>query len=177
MTTYFTVWHYGVVSVITLALMSLIITTLLQPKLSSKFSIIVTYILAAMGLMFMAILIIDSYTKKITLSDVDDRRFYATEKIIFTGTIQNSGDYTIGEVSVEIKIVNKDTEVKSGDPYYESNAFAELLGDAGIKPSFVIVTEVVATNLKPGQRKPFRIVMPHPTHFKGYTPYVRAFGQ
>lgn len=177
MSTYFTFWHYGAVIVITLALVVMIVTTLLQPKLTSKFSIIVTYIFAALGLMFMAILIIDSYTKKITLYDVEDRRFYATEKIIFTGNVRNSGDYTIGEVSVEIKIVNQDTEVKSGDPYYESDAFAEMLGDDGVKPSFVIVTEVVATNLKPGQHKPFRIVMPHPSHFKGYTDYVRAFGQ
>jgi hypothetical protein len=115
-------------------LIAIIIITLLQPKLSSKFSIIFTYILAALGLMLMAILIIDSYTKKITLSDVEDRQFLPTEKIIFTGTVRNSGDYTIGEVNIEIKIINKDTAVKSGDPYYESNAFAEMLGDDGMKP-------------------------------------------
>lgn len=179
MNTFFTVWHYGAVILITLALLVAILTTLLQPKLSSKFSIILAYILASLGLMLMAILTIDSYTKKITLSDVDDKRFLPTEKIIFTGYVRNSGDYTINEVSVEIKIVNKDTAAKEGEPMYQSNAFAEILGDKGMeyKPSFITVTEVVATNLKPGERKQFRIVMPHPSHFKGYTDYVRAFGQ
>lgn len=177
MNTYFTVWHYGAISLITVALLVFITTTLLQKKLSSKLSIIFTYILAALGFMFMAILTIDNYTKQITLSNVNDYRFYPTEKIFFTGTVHNSGDYTIGEVSVEIKIVNKDTLPKEGEARYASNAFEELLGDTTIKPSFVIVTEVVATHLKPGQRKDFRIIVPHPSYFKGYTSYVRAYGQ
>ncbi len=177
MNTYFTVWHYGAVGLITLALVILIIATLLQPKLSSKFSIILTYTLAALGFMFAAILVIDNYTKKITLSNVDDYRLYSTEKIFFTGSVRNSGDYTIGEVSVEIKIVNKDTIAKEGGARYASNAFEELVGDSKVKPSFFTVTEVVATNLKPGQRQTFRIIMPHPSYFKGYTSYVRAYGQ
>ena len=177
MSTYFTIWHYGAVSLITLVLIILIIATLLQRKLSSKFSIIFTYLLAALGFMFATILVIDNYTKKITLSNVNDYRFYPTEKIFFTGTVRNSGDYTIGEVNVEIKIVNKDTTAKEGGPRYQSNAFAEIVGDAKVKPSFFVVTEVVATNLKPGQRQEFRIIMPHPSYFKGYTSYVRAYGQ
>lgn len=170
MNTYFTLWHYSAVILITLALIISIIVTLREPKLSSKASIILTYTLISLGLMFVTILTIDSYTKKITLSDVDDHRFLPTEKIIFTGSVRNAGDYTIGEASVEIKIVNKGSSGKKG-----TNAFAELLGEE--KPSFILVTEVVATNLQPGQKKQFRIVMPYPPHFKGYTPYVRVFGQ
>jgi len=177
MNTYFTFWHYGAVIVITLVLIALIISTLLHSKVSSKLSIIFTYTLAALGFMFTTILVIDNYTKKITLSNVDDYRFYPTEKIFFTGSVRNSGDYTIAEVRVEIKIVNKDSAAKEGEPSYQSNAFAELIGDAKVKPSFFITTEVVATNLKPGQRKEFRIIMPHPSYFKGYSSYVRAYGQ
>jgi hypothetical protein len=177
MNTYFTIWHYAAIILITIALIALIIATLLQPKVSSKPSIIFTYILAALGFMFTAILVIDNYTKKITLSNVDDYRFLATEKIFFTGTVRNSGDYTIGEVTVEIKIVNKDTIAKKGGARYASNAFEELIGDSNVKPSYLVVTEIVATNLKPGQRKDFQIIMPHPSYFKGYTSYVRAYGQ
>ena len=175
MNTYFTFWHYSAVILISLALIASIIVTLRDPKISSKLSIIFTYILVSLGLIFMSILVIDNYTKEITLSNVDDHRFLATEKIIFTGTVRNSGDYTIGEVSVEIKIVNKGSAAQEGEPSFQSNAFAELIGDD--KPSFIVVTEVVATNLKPGQRKQFRIAMPHPPYFRGYTDYVRAFGQ
>lgn len=177
MNTYFTFWHYGAVIFITLVLIALIIMTLRKTDEKYKLSIIFTYILAALGFMFGAILIIDSYTKKITLSDVKDTRFLPTEKIFFTGYVSNSGNYTIGEVSVEIKIVNRDTPELEGKPAYQSNAFAELIGDAGVKPSYLIVTEVIATDLKPGQRKEFRIIMPYPPHFKGYTKYIRAFGQ
>ena len=126
--------------------------------------------------MFTSILVIDSYTKKITLSNVDNHRIYRTEKIMFTGSVKNSGDYTIGEVSVEVKIINKDTIAKEGGSY-QSTAFAELVGDKKVKPSFLVVTEVVATNLKPGQRNNFVIMIPYPSYFKGFTGYVRAFGQ
>jgi len=177
MNTYFTFWHYDAVILITLGLIALIISTLRRPNLTSKASIIFTYTIVALGFMFGALLVIDSYTKKITLSNVDDYRFLPTEKIFFTGSVRNSGNYTIGEVSVEIKIINKDSAALKGKPSYQSNAFAELIGDGRVKPSYLIVTEVVATNLKPGQRQEFRIIMPHPSYFKGYTSYVRAFGQ
>jgi len=177
MNTYFTFWHYGTVIFFTALLIFLIVTTLRQPKSNSKTSIIITYILVIPGFMFGTLLILDSYTKKITLSDVKDYRFLPTEKIFFIGSVRNSGKYTIGEVSVEIKIVNKDSAAKKGEPSYQSNAFAELIGDERAKPSYLIVTEVVATNLKPGQRKDFRIIMRHPSYFRGYTSYVRAYGQ
>jgi len=177
MNTYFTLWHYTAVILISLALLASSAVTLRNPKTSSKASIIFTYIITALALMFTSILVIDSYTKKITLSNLDNQRIYRTEKLMFTGSVQNSGDYPISEVSVEIKIVNKDTIAKEGGPSYQSNAFAELVGDAKAKPSFIVVTEVVATNLKPGQRKNFIIMMPYPSYFKGFTDYIRAFGQ
>lgn len=178
MNTYFTFWHYGATVIILLLLLVSIIITLRQNNLSSKGSIVFVYLLVAFGILFTAILVIDNYTKKVTLSNLEDHRFYATEEIIFTGTVRNTGDYPVGEVSVEIKIVNKDSAAKAGEPAYQSNAFAELIGDKGLKDkrSFLTVTEVVATNLKPGQRKDFRIAMPHPSHFKGYSHYVRVFG-
>jgi len=177
MSTYFTVWHYGAVIFFTLLLIFLIVLTLRKPKSTPKASIIFTYVLVISGFTFAVILMIDSFTKKITLSNLNDSRFLPTEKIFFTGFVRNSGSYTIGEVSVEIKIVNKDTAAKEGEPSYQSNAFAELIGDERAKPSYVIVTEVVATNLKPGQRKDFRIIMRHPSYFRGYTSYIRAYGQ
>lgn len=177
MNTYFTFWHYWAIILITLGLIVLIILTLRRPNVSSKPSIIFTYVIVALGFMFGAILVIDNYTKKITLSNVKDHRFLPTEKIFFMGSVRNSGNYMIGEVSVEIKIVNKDTPALEGKPSYQSNAFAELIGDEKAKPSYFITTEVVATNLKPGQRKDFQIIMRHPSYFKGYTVYSRAYGQ
>jgi len=178
MNTYFTFWHYGASIIISLLLIIAIIATLRERNITAKTSIIITYTIVAFGLLFLSILVIDTYTKKVTLSNLENHRFYAAEEIIFTGMVRNTGGYPIGEVNVEIKIVNKDTAAKRGEPSYQSNAFAELIGDKGLKEktSFVVVTEVVATNLKPGQSKTFRIAMPHPTHFKGYSDYVRVFG-
>lgn len=178
MNTYFTVWHYIATFIILLLLVVAIVATLRQKSLPSKSSFILVYLLAAASLIFITILMLDSLTKKVTLSNLDDYRFLSTEKIIFTGMVRNSGEYPIGEVSVEIKIINQGTGVTTKDPTYQSNAFAELLGDKGLetRPSFLIVTEVVATNLQPGESKKFRIIMPHPPYFKGYTHYARVFG-
>ncbi|MCX6073882.1 MAG: DUF2393 family protein [Campylobacterales bacterium] len=179
MTTYFTVWHYIFTIVITLSLITATLLTLLQRNLRFKGSIIFVYFLSAAGLLFIAILMIDNSTKHPTLMNIDHHRFLPKEKIIFTGRIRNSGDYTIGEVNVEIKLINKDTGVRSKNPTYQSNAFAELLGDKGLekKPSFTIHTEVVATNLKPGQIKKFWIAMPYPPYFKGHSEDVKVYGR
>ena len=178
MNTYFTVWHYGAVySYNRSPYSSYRLNTSSAESHFQTINHLYLHPCCAWICMFTAILVIDSYTKEITLSNVDDYRFLPTEKIFFTGTVRNSGDYTIGEVSVEIKIVNKDTIAKQGGARYASNAFEELIGDAKVKPSYFVVTEVVATNLQPGQRKDFRIIMPHPSYFKGYTSYVRAYGQ
>jgi hypothetical protein len=177
MNTYMTFWHYGALAIIGAIFIAASLITLQQSiKTSNKISVIIAYLLTTIGMMYGIILLIDTYTKKITLSDVKDRRFLPTEKIFFTGSVRNSGDYIVGKVRVEIKIINRDTAAKKGEPSYQSNAFAELLGDdpTTYKPSYLITTEIVATNLKPGQRKNFHITMPHPPHFKGYTVYPRV---
>lgn len=178
MSTYLTIWHYLIFILIILVFIVLTISTLRQENLKGKVSIVLTYFLSAIALIISSSLMLDTYTKKVVLDNLDNHRFLPTEKIIFTGYVRNAGDYTIGEVSVEIKIVNRDTAAKQGEPAYQSNAFAELLGDDPntYRPSYLVTTEIVATDLKPGERRSFRIPIPYPPHFKGYSDYVRAFG-
>jgi len=179
MTTYFTIWHTIATVVILLSFIVATILTLLQRNLPYKGSILFVYFLSAAGLLFIAILMIDNSTKKPTLVRVDHHRFLPKEQIIYTGMVRNSGEYTIGEVSVEIKLINQDTGVKEKNPTYQSNAFAELMGDKGLerKPSYTIHTEAVATNLKPGRSKKFWIAIPYPPYFKGHTENIKVFGR
>ena len=179
MNTYFTVWHYVATIVILLTLIIAIFITLLQRNLPYKGSIIFVYFLSAAGLLFIAILMIDSSTKNPTLVNIESHRFLPKEKIIFTGRVRNSGEYTIGEVSIEIKLINNDTGVSKKDPTYQSNAFAELMGDKGLekKPSYMIHTEVVASNLAPGRSKKFWIAMPYPPYFKGHNEDIKVYGR
>ena len=177
MNTYMTLWNYGALGIIgTIFLILLIVTLQDSTKISTKVSIIITYLLTSIALSYGALLFIDTYTKNVILSEVKDKRFLPTEKIFFTGSVYNEGDYTVGTVRVEIKIINRETAAKEGEPSFQSNAVAEMLGDdpTTYKPSYLITTEIVATNLKPGQRKSFRITMPHPPHFKGYSVYPRV---
>jgi len=179
MTTYFTVWHYLATIIIGIALLVSIILTLRQRNLTFKGSIIFVYFLGAAILLFMAILMIDTSTKKPLLVSIDHHRFLPKEQIIFTGIVRNAGEYTLGEVSLEIKLINQDTGVKVKDPTYQSNAFAELLGDKVLekKPSYTVHTEVVATNLAPGRSKKFWIAMPYPPYFKGESIDTKLFGR
>jgi hypothetical protein len=179
MSTYFTLWHYLFTGLIVLSFIVATVLTLLKRDLPYKGSIIFVYFLSGAALLFIAILIIDSSTKLPTLVSVEGHRYLPKEKIIFTGRVRNSGKYPIGEVSVEIKLINKDTGVSSKDPTYQSNAFAELMGDKGLqaKPSFTIHTEVVATNLKPGHSKKFWIALPYPPYFKGHNEDIKVYGR
>ncbi|HEX5623519.1 MAG TPA: DUF2393 family protein, partial [Sulfuricurvum sp.] len=120
--------------------------------------------------------IIDKNTKKVVLLNLDNHRLLSTEEIIFTGSVRNIGDYTVGEVEVEIKIMDKGLAGNETRGSNKSTAFEEFFGrnDSDIRPSYMITREVVTTELKPGQTKSFRIPIEYPAYFTGFSDTARV---
>lgn len=177
MSTYFTVWHYLTV-VLGVAVIALGIFAALRQEekkivLSMIFSIILIVILVAS----FTLVALDKYTKKVQLGSLENHRILPLEKIVYTGYVKNVGDYTIGTVTLEIKIVNKahaSGKVKAGS-FYNPSGFAEFFsGGMNIlyKPQTVVKKIVVAENLKPGKIKSFRVMFDYPPYFENVSQFT-----
>lgn len=178
MSTSFTIWHYLSFVIICAMLAIAIIYTLKQKEIPQKGSFIATYCIAALILFIFTIMGINTYTKQVLLVNVKNHRFLATESIIYTGTVRNSGNYDVGEVEIEIEIFDKGLK-KEKRASYQSTAFKDFYNDVDIlkllgfnnrdvKPTSFTTRKTVAKELKAGQGKQFAVSIRHPSYFSGY---------
>ena len=169
--TLFNYWHYFVLFIVFLIFVSGIVTALKQNKRKLVVPMLISTLLVTSLLAVFSVLIVDKYTKVVKLYKVKNKRLLSTEQIIYTGFVKNEGKYTVGKVTFEVKLVNKGHatgNVKGGN-FYKPSGFLDFFSGSGkaYKPQTVVKEFVVATNLKPGTAKPFRV------HFR-YPPYFRS---
>lgn len=116
---------------------------------------------------------LDKNTKKATLSQVENRRILRTEEISFSGYVLNSGDYRIGTVKLEIKLINRGKamgNVKGSDFYRTNSIFGDLFRSKSdikkARPSTVDYKFVVAKDLLAGERRKFMVRFKFPSYFR-----------
>ena len=100
-----------------------------------------------------------------------NKRLLSVEKIIYTGIVKNEGNYEIGKVTFEIKLVNKGHvtgNVKAGSFFNPSGMVDFFSGGSGrkYKPQSITKEFVVAKNLRPGEAKSFRVHFDYPPYFR-----------
>lgn len=180
LTTYFTIWHYAVVIATVGIFLLLVLLSVRQPNrkliLPMVFSSFLVMSLVA-GFLIMAL---DKYTKKVELSGLDNRRMLMSEKIVYTGYVTNVGNYTVGEVKIEFKLVNRGhvTGNVKGGSYFKPSGFFDFFGgkDArSYRPQKVEETVVVARNLEPGRTKYFSVSLDYPPYFEYVSHFQRVF--
>jgi len=181
--TLFNYWHYVVLSVVGLIfILGLIASFRQEKKLVVPMLISVTLVSTLFG--FFSVMVVDKYTKKVKLFKVKNKRLLSTEQIVYSGFVKNVGNYTIGKVRVEIKLVNKGHatgNVKGGN-FYKPNGIMEFFGGGGmglsnIKPQTITKEFVVAKNLKPGTAKPFRVYFKYPPYFRSVAAFTEVSGR
>jgi len=183
--TLFNYWHFIVLGVIFLGFMVGVISSFRQknPKFVMPMLISVTLIAALIG--GFSIVVVDKYTKIVKLYKMENKRLLSTEQIIYTGIVKNEGNHKIGKVTFEIKLVNKGHatgNVKGGNFYKASGiaGFFENLFSSGSarKNKIQSLTKefVVATNLKPGAAKSFRVHFKFPPHFRSMSQFAKVTG-
>ena len=107
LTTHFTIWHYVAVITCLILFMLLTILSLQQKNKKTALSMIFSSFLVMTLVTVFLIMALDKYTKKVVLAKLDNRRMLMSEKIVYTGYVTNVGNYTVGEVKIEFKLVNK----------------------------------------------------------------------
>jgi len=175
-------WHFIVFGVIFIIFILGAISSLRQESDKMKYSMLFSVTLITLFLAVFSVVVVDKYTKRVTLHKLKNKRLLSTEQIIYSGIVKNDGKFPIGEVTFEIKLVNKGHatgNVKGGN-FYKSSGFMEFFtGGFGMgpsKPQSIVKEFVVARNLKPGEAKAFRVYFKYPPYFRSVAHFAKVYG-
>ncbi|MDD2790194.1 MAG: DUF2393 family protein [Sulfurimonas sp.] len=181
MTTLLNYWHYLTFLVLFVLYIGGMITALKQEKkkLILPMAGSITLVFALFGAF--SVVVVDKYTKVVKLYKLENKRLLSTEQIIYTGIVKNEGNYEIGEVTFEIKLVNKghvSGNVKAGS-FFAPSGFKDFFGGGAnllYKPQTIIKEFVVAKNLKPGEVESFRVYFDFPPYFRNVADFSKVRG-
>lgn len=168
MITLFNIWHYLFFIMIFIFFVLSMVYAFWQKK--NIPSILLSSFLISTLATIATIYWVDSFTKKANIVNLKYKRIYNTEQIVFSGIVQNIGKYDIGEVELEIKLLNKEQFSKSakGGTFFDSdNFFGSLLkGEIQIqKPQQISQKFIVSKKIKAGGIEYFTVYMPYPPYF------------
>jgi hypothetical protein len=152
-----------------------------QEKRSLIFPILFSVTIVSIMLGGIGIAVVDKYTKVAKLYKLENKRNLSTETIMYSGIVKNEGNFEIGEVTFEIKLVNKghvSGNVKGGS-FYKPRGFFEFFGgedlDKNSKPQQIIREFVVARNLRPGESQDFKVYFDYPPYFSGVSHFSKVY--
>lgn len=182
MTTHMTILHYLVLLVIALLFLLSVIVSMREKRTNIRLSMIASSFVVMVMLAGFFLMALDKYTKKAEIRGLKNTRTLLNEEIVYSGYAHNAGKFTIGEVKLEIKLVNKGHvtgNVKAGN-FYKPSGFWDFFGGNYMaadknRPQSLIKTFVVATDLKPGKSKYFTVRLPYPPYFSHTADYTRVF--
>ena len=173
MSTYFTSWHWIAVAIFTILFFILTLMSLKEKNTKNILSMIFASFLVLVTAGAFTIMALDKYTKKATLYGVKNTRILRNETIVFTGFVKNKGDFTIGEITLTVKLVNKGhvTGNVKGGSFYKPSGILDFITSFGeqktsYKPQQIEKDYVVARMIEPGKATYFRVEMPYPPYFK-----------
>ena len=173
-------WHYISFGFILIFFILGVRSSLKQKDTSQKLSMFFATTLVSLLLTAFSIFIVDKYTKEVKLYKLKNKRILGIEKIIYTGIVKNEGKFPIGEVTFEIKLVNKGhaTGMVKGGNFFKSSGFFDLFSgyNRTNKPQTVTKRFVVARNLKAGSAKSFRVYFPFPGYFRSVADFAKVEG-
>jgi hypothetical protein len=179
--TLFNYWHYIFLGITFLIFIGGVISSFKQEKKKLIVPMLISVTLISVFLGFFSSMVVDKYTKKVGLYKLKNKRLLSTEQIIYTGIVKNEGNHEIGEVTFEIKLVNKGHatgNVKGGN-FYKTSGFLDFFGGLNItdKPQSITKEFVVAKNLKPGEAQPFRVYFKYPPYFRSVADFAEVSGK
>ncbi|HUH43182.1 MAG: DUF2393 family protein [Sulfurimonas sp.] len=186
MITLFNYWHYIAFSIGLLAFGVGVFFALKQKKLSMILSIIFSVTLVTILMSAISIVVIDKYTKIAKLYKLENKRNLSTEEIMYSGVVKNEGNFEIGEVTFEIKLVNKGhvgSNVKAGT-FFTPKGFSDFFGflasdelNKGVRPQQITHKFVVAKNLRPKESKEFRVYFAYPPYFSNVSHFSKIYAR
>lgn len=169
----FTWLHWLTFATLGLAFLGMIVFSLLKLRGQVQYVAIGVAVVFGLILSYISLIALDKKTKKSTLYKLENQRVLRTEEMVFTGYVINSGYHKIGNVELEIKLINlgKATGRVKGTNFYRTNSiFGDLFTSKSEKrksrPGTRTYTFHIAQNLEPEKRKKFKVRFKFPAYFK-----------
>ena len=174
-------WHFITFGVFFLLFIGGIVGALKQKDMKTKIGMMISSTVVTILLAGFSVIVVDKYTKIVKLYRLKNKRLLSTEQIIYTGIVKNEGNHKIGKVTFEIKLVNKGhvTGNVKGGSFYKSSGFFDFFSggyNLNFKPQSITKEFVVATNLKPGTAKAFRVHFRYPPYFRSTAQFTKVWG-
>jgi len=175
-------WHFITFGVIFLIFLGGIISALRQDKKKLVIPMVISTTLISLLLAGFSVVVVDKYTKKVKLYKVKNKRLLSTEQIIYTGLVKNVGDFPIGKVTFEVKLVNKGYatgNVKGGN-FYKASGFFDFFNSGAnkkkVQPQSITKEFIIAKKLQPGHVKSFRVYFRYPPYFRSTAQFTKVSG-
>jgi hypothetical protein len=169
-----------VLAIIFVILIGGIIISLKQKKKNTVAPMLFSIILVSFSFGFLSMFVVDKYTKHVKLYKLKHTRLINVEKAIYSGVVKNTGKYTIGEVTLDLKLVNRGKRGSlSTTTFYKNSGFLDFFNTAtktSKGANSIHETFVVAKNLKPKQIKSFRIMVKLPAKFTNVSEHAKVYG-
>ncbi len=179
--TAFNYWHFITFGVIFLMFITGTLNALKQKEKKIKVGMFISVLVITSLLAVFSVLVVDKYTKKVSLYKLKNRRLLSTEQIIYSGVVKNKGNHLIGKVTFQIKLVNRGHlagNVRAGS-FYKSSGFFDFFShglNMRTQPQSITKEFVVAKNLKPGVSQAFRVYFKYPPYFRGTSQFTKVWG-
>ena len=178
MMTSFNYWHYITLFVLLLIYVAGVYFARKQKVKKIRVTMISSLSVIMILIAVFSMMAVDKYTKKVQLYKFDNKRILSIEKIVYTGIVKNEGNHPIGEVTLEVKIVNKARQMSARASFFTPSGFMEFFGGGAnilYKPQHLVKNFVVARDLKPGQAKSFRVYFDYPPHFRNVSQFAKVY--
>lgn len=175
----FNYWHYIVIAVLLIIYVIGVVVANKTLEKKLKIPMITSFTVIMLLIAVFSLIAVDKYTKTVNLYKFENKRILSIEKIVYTGIVKNDGNHEIGEVTFEIKIVNKAREMGKRASFFTPQGFQEFFGGGAnilYRPQTITKTFVVARNLKPGEAKSFRVYFDYPPYFKNVSQFAKVWG-
>lgn len=163
---YFTIVHIIVLAILFVLFIALFMITLKETRKKVFWAMIFANFLVISTLAVFSMLVLDKYTKKARIENLDQKRILRNETITFTGKIRNIGKFSISACKLEVRLVNNPTtsrQLGGSDVFNPTSGLKFIKKDT--KPSTVSKTFVIAKDLRPRELRNFSISMPYPPYF------------
>jgi len=174
-------WHFITFGVIFLIFLGGVVSSFKQEDAKMKITMLLVVTIISILLAGFSVVVVDKYTKKVSLHKLKNKRLLSTERIIYSGIVRNDGNHKIGKVTFEVKLVNKGhaTGNIKGGSFYKSSGFFDFFKqgfNVKSQPQSITKEFVVAKNLKPGAAKSFRVYFRYPPYFRSTAEFTKVWG-
>ena len=168
---YFTILHW--LTILFFLVLFIFLTFLSVKAAGNNIKLLISMIFASFLVTFfgavIGIVVLEKYTKKAVLLDVETRRVFLNETLVIKGKVKNIGRFKINYCKLQIKLVNNGWGSKIHKGAFFRSEGLHLFGAKNKKqqkPNTITATRIIINNgLLPGEVKNFSAIMPYPSYF------------